>query len=223
MRHLLCISFLSSCLPVFLSSLICAVALPWPLPARAEVAVSIEPAGVDLNHLQSGQTATIDVRLSGLESGDTLSTLEATVVYDETVLGTPDIVAGPIVPDPLNEPLDFLTAEKPGYAETTFLTFAEESSRQIDDNGLFFSFDVTALRPGQGELIFDWTRAEMPNPADRFGPFLVSVETNAPVSFTVVPEPSSVLLLGIMGAAIGGGWVGARRRRIGNTRSCSVT
>lgn len=139
MRHLL-----------FLASMVCAVAWLWPLPTRADIALSIEPAGADLGHLTIGQTATIEVRLSGLAPGGELDTVAATLTYDASRLGEPRIVPGPIVPDPLDDPLDFLTAEKPGYVETTFLMFGDESADRIRANGLFFFFDVTALAPGPG-------------------------------------------------------------------------
>ena len=209
--------------PVFLSSLVCAVALLWPLPTRADIALSIEPAGADLGHLAIGQTATIEVRLSGLAPGGELDTVAATLTYDASRLGEPRIVPGPIVPDPLDDPLDFLTAEKAGYVEGTFLTFGKTSADRIRANGLFFSFDVTALAPGQGAFRFDFVDATAPNPDDPFDPLPVTVQTNGPVSFTVVPEPSSVFLLAIMGAAIGAGGVRARRRRMVKTRSERVT
>jgi len=166
-----------------------------------------------MGHLAVGQTATIAVRLSGLEPGDELDTLAATVGFSGSLLGEPSIMAGPIVPDPLDDPLDFLTAEKPGYAEATFLTFGQESVDRIRDNGLFFSFDVTALAPGQGEFSFEFVDATAPNPDDRFDPLPVTVQTGGPLSVTVVPEPHGVLLLGIMGVTIGVGWMGGRWRR----------
>ena len=209
--------------PLRVAPLVVVVVLLGGVSSQADVMLALESAGADMGHLAVGQTATIAVRLSGLEPGDELDTLAATVGFSGSLLGEPSIMAGPIVPDPLDAPLDFLTAEKPGYVEGTFLTFGKTPADRIRANGLFFSFDVSALAPGQGEFSFDFVDATAPNPDDPFDPLPVTVQTSGPVSFTVVPEPSSVLLLAIMGAAIGAGGLRVRRRRMVKTRSERVT
>jgi hypothetical protein len=137
--------------PFYVALLIAAVVSLGSAPSHADVALSIEPAGADLSHLEVGETATVDVRLSELADDAELDTLAATVVYDKTLLSEPTMTAGPIVPDPLDDPLDYLTAERPGYAEATFLTFGDESVDRIDENGLFFAFEFTAQTPGEGQ------------------------------------------------------------------------
>jgi len=151
--------------------------------------------------------------LSGLAPDDELDALTAWVVYDEALLGEPSITAGPILPDPRHGPLDYLPFEDAGWAEVTFLTFGDEPADRIHDNGLFFSFDVTALAPGQGEFSFDLVDATAPNPQDLLDPLPVAVQSGAPLPFEVVPEPSSGPILAVMAAFIAAGCVAARRRR----------
>jgi len=171
------------------------------------ILLAIETGGADLAGLEVGQRATINVVLSGLEPDAELDTLAGTVVYDQTLLGVPVITAGPIIPDPLDDPLDYLISEQPGYAEATFLTFGDQPADRICGNGLFFSFDVTALAPGR-ELSFDYTDATMPNPDDPWDPIPVLVETTGPLPFTVVPEPGTLMRVAMLGVVLAG-----RRRR----------
>jgi len=178
-------------------------------PAAAQVSLQMDSGGMDMSEMKVGDTATIGVRLTGLQPGQQLDTLAATVVFNGAALGTPTVTGGPIIPDPLNNPLDYLTLTDPGYAEATFLTFGEEAADRIRDNGLFYSFDVTAVAPGRGMFRFDFGDATAPNSEDPLDPIVVEVTTGDPLEFTVVPEPCSGLMLAMLGLL----WAGRRSRR----------
>src|SRR5690606_40527495 len=61
----------------------------------------------NLNNLTVGSTATFRVHMTGLD-GKELATAAAAVSYDSTLLETPTIYAGPMVPNPLfDDNLDF--------------------------------------------------------------------------------------------------------------------
>lgn len=82
----------------------------------------------------------------------------------DVLLGAPVTAAGPIVPDPLDDPRDFLTLALPGYAEASFLTFGMEPDVHITSNGVFFPFDVTCSPAGYPD---DVTLAVEHSPAGR--------------------------------------------------------
>ncbi len=181
--------------------------LPAASSVHAQVSLSLESGGVNLSQLRVGDTATIEVRLSGLQSGQELDALSATVLYDSALLGDPTIAAGAILPDPLDDPWDFLTFVQSGHAEGSFLTFGTDTATHITSDGLFFSFDVTATDVGGGTFTFDFTDATQFNPADPFDPIYVWVDEGEPLAFTVVPEPAALALL-----ALAAGWLLTRRR-----------
>jgi hypothetical protein len=112
------------------------------------------------------------------------------------LLGEPTIAPGAIIPNPLDDPLDFLVTEGSGIADATFSTFGTESSDHILSNGVFFAFDVEALSPGIGTLAFDFASATEFNPANPSEPIELMVGTGPALDFTVVvPEPSTAALL----------------------------
>ncbi len=82
--------------------------------SHADFQLSLTVPGVDLDNLPLGVPTTILVQLSGLGVGQELDTLAATVVYDGALLGAPSISSGPIVPNPLDDPLDFLSFGQSG-------------------------------------------------------------------------------------------------------------
>ena len=164
--------------------LIVAAAAAWLLAAastHAQVTLSLESGGPDVAQLYVGQTATVDVRLDGLQPGWQLDALAATVLYDESLLSAPTISPGPIVPNPLADPFDFLVWEEPGIAEGFFLTMGTEPSEFVATNGTFFSFD--------------FVDASTFNPADPFDPIPLNPLAGAPLPFIVVPEPTTVSLV----------------------------
>jgi hypothetical protein len=151
----------------------------------------------NLDAIGVGQALTIDVELTGLEVSQELDSLAATVVFNEVLLGTPSIAAGPIVPNPLDDPLDLLTTEAAGLADAAFLTFGLDGVDHITANGVFFSFAVTPVAIGSGNIAFDFIGATLFNAADPNDPTVLTVETGTPLSFVVIPEPSSLALAAV--------------------------
>lgn len=172
------------------AALLCATA-----SVHAQVTLSLESGGVDLSQLRVGDTATIEVRLSGLQPGQELDALSATVIYDSVLLGDPAIAAGAILPNPLADPFDFLVWEGPGIAEGAFLTMGTESSDHVLSHGTFFSFDFTVLGVGTGSFAFDFVEASEFNPADPFDPISLSPSIGPPLPFIVVPEPAGLSII----------------------------
>ncbi len=152
--------------------------------SHAGVQLSLTAPGVDLDNLPLGVPTTIHVQLSGLDVGQELDALAATVVYDGVLLGVPLISSGPIVPNPLDNPLDFLTSKQSGLADATFMTFGTEPSDQIVSEGTFFTFDVTPLVYGSGSLSFDFVDATQFNPNDPFDPILLYPVAGPNLTFT---------------------------------------
>ncbi len=142
-----------------------------------------------------GQAFTIGVELSGLEAGQELDSLFATVAFDGNVLGTPLVTIGPIVPNPLDDPLDLLVTEAVGLADVAFLTFGLDAADHVTSSGVFFRFEVTPIRLGVGTIDFDFVGATLFNAANPNDPTLLAVEPGSPLSFAVIPEPSSMVLL----------------------------
>ena len=182
--------------PLFLSMAAASSAVLPCDAARGELTLSFASTAPDLSTLPVGQTVTFTVDLSGLLPGEELDALAATVVYDAALLGPPTIAPGPIVPDPLDDPFDFMVFTAGGVADASFLTFGLDPSARIAANGTFFSFSVEVLAEGGGTLSFDFVDASQFNPADPGWPILRDVVAGPDLGFTaVVPEPGVWLLL----------------------------
>lgn len=162
---------------------------------HAELLVELTSNPADLSQLSIGETITIDVTLSGLASGDGLELLAATVDYEGDFLGTPAIAPGPILPDPLDDPLDFIPLESFGTADGIFLTLGTEPADFIGQNGVFFSFMVTAQDVGAGALELSFASALQNNPSDPLDPIVPLISAGGPLSFQVVPEPTGMMLV----------------------------
>ncbi len=177
--------------------------------------ISLSAPGVVLEYLPLATTVTIYVQLSGLEVGQELDTLAATVLYDGALLGTPSISSGPIVPNPLDDPLDFLAFGRSGLADATFLTFGTEWYDRIVSEGTFFTFDVTALALGSGSLYFDFVAATEFNPDFPLDPITLNPVVGPALNFTVVevPEPTGIMLILTMAAGLCMRWTVRRLRR----------
>ena len=129
------------------------------------------------------------MQLTGLEPGQELDSLFASVAYNPAILGPPSIVGGGILPTILDDPNDFVISPAAGQADSSFLTFGTLSDNHIAGNGTFFSFTADVLSPGSGSLSFTWTDATLFNTADPLHPIASKPTAGAPLSFTAVPVP----------------------------------
>jgi hypothetical protein len=191
---------------------VAAVVLGGQPAAAAPILTLSTPA--DLANPTVGQTVMFDVTLSGLNAGDTLDVLQATVVFDAAQFGTPTaITPGAIIPDANG----FFTATAPGLADATYDEFFG-TFPQITSNGVFFSFDVVVQATGSSTISFDFVSSLG---ADANGDPLPPAAAGPPLNVgpnTVVPEPGTFLLLALGGV---GATVLGRRLRDGGTRSVS--
>jgi len=164
-------------------------------------------SSANLDALPVGQSVVFEVQLSGLPSGQELDFLAATVNYDSTLLGTPTIVKGGIIPDPLSDPLDFTTSPAAGQADASFFTFSTSPADHIRDNGIFYSFSTQVLTAGTGSLSFSLADAS------QFPDIPEDVTMGQALSFrsVEVPEPSTWTLLAAAGLTTAAYF--ARRRR----------
>jgi hypothetical protein len=144
----------------------------------------------------------VSVELVGLEAGQALDSLAATVTFDGSLLGTPTVTAGPIVPNPLDDPLDLLISTDTGLADVAFLTFGTDAADQITSNGVFFSLVATAAAPGTANIAFDFVGATLFNPANPDDPTILPIEPGQPISFTVVPEPHTIVIACALAIAV---------------------
>ncbi len=163
-------------------------------PLHAELLVELNSSPADLSQLSIAESITVDVTLSGLAPGDRLELLAATIDFEGELLGTPTITPGPILPDPLDNPLDFLPFESFGTADGIFLTLGTDQSDFIAGNGLFFSFMVTSQQAGAGTLDISFVSALQYNPSDPLDPIVPLISAGAPLTFQVVPEPTGMML-----------------------------
>lgn len=164
--------------------------------ARAVVTLLLE-SSADLQALAFGEAVTFNVRLSGLQSGQELDMLAATINYNGARLGMPTILPGEIVPDPLANPLDFLASPAVGQADASFSTDSTNTSSasHIRNNGVFFSFQTQPSGAGKGQLSIDVAFATQFNPAKPEKPTPLGITMGPALGFTVLPEPSTWVLL----------------------------
>ena len=161
--------------------------------ASAASIVSLALAA-DQTTVAIGQPITVRVELTGLTAGDQLDSLAATVSYDNTLLGIPTVTAGPIVPNPRDDPLDLLISTGPGVADVAFLTFGTAAADHITTSGIFFTFSATALAPGTVDIAVDFAGATLFNSANPGDPTVLLIEPGQPFSLTIVPEPHTISL-----------------------------
>lgn len=184
-------------------------------PSQADLLLTLASNPADLSALSVGQTIEIQVSLSGLgDSGNPtqLSSLTADVSFPVGIFGSPlSVTEGGIVPSPTQT---FTAVSTSGTAGGIFDNiFLPSPGPVIDSNGLFFTFQVTALAAGSGVF----SLAPPPGAFDELGGEIVVI-SGSDLPFTVVgggggiPEPSSVLLfaLGLCGV----GYQVRRRQQI---------
>ena len=203
--------------------LVIGVLLAWMSgTCRAESITLSLSSDDDLTNVPVGQTVTIKVEMFGLEFDEELEYLAAIVTFDGAILGTPLSITPHATPDGILPDLDpdplwpawppFVSGAFPGSADGSYDSFFSSTLLPIEDNGLFYSFDVTAQALGTTELTLDFP--------DALGPFggLVTITLGDPLTLTATPEPTevvglvSLLLTGLAVASV-------RRRRHWRVRS----
>ena len=177
--------------------------------ARAELYLELSSAD-DLMNLMVGDTATIDVSLSGLLPGEQLVTLTGSVLYDATILDmSGSITAGAIIPNAT----DLLDMSLPGQADAWFYSWSFDPADYISNNGVFYSFDVQAQEIGSGVFSLDPISliAEQYDPGSPFFPILRwDVYAGADLPFNVVVPAFPALHLALLGLAVAGRKLRAR-------------
>jgi hypothetical protein len=148
----------------------------------------------DLSNVVPGSMLTLSVRLSDLDAGTELDSLAATVEFDSLLLGEPAVSKGQIVPDPLHDPLDFLSLVEPGTVDAAFSTLSADPAHHITENGTFYSFTVRAVGPGTGSISLDFADGTIFNLADPASPIPLEISAGPAVPFAIVPEPGSAVL-----------------------------
>ncbi len=166
----------------------------YPQHGLAGLLISLSSNAADLNHLQIGETVQFTVELAGLNVGDELVELSARATFEAAQFDSPIVSAGGILPNPLADPLDFTVVAGPGAADATFLTFSATTTAHIVSNGTFFQFTVHPQALGQGTFQLEFADAQQVDPADPGNLISPPITLGAPLNFTVVPEPSSMLL-----------------------------
>jgi len=122
--------------------------------ASAQPVINLSSSG--LSTLRVGDTATVDVMLSGLSAGDMLDLLAAEVGFDALHFGTPSVTSGGIIPDVAG----FESDEFADLAGATFESLDTTSTTDmITAEGVFFSFDFTAISSGSGQIALDFADA----------------------------------------------------------------
>lgn len=174
-------------------------------PTEAGPVLSLSSDAPDLNNLVVGQSFNVQVSLTGLNAGDALDYLAATVAFDASVLGTPTLTIGPVVPDPTG----YVQSALPGLADASYDDLFAASGSPIAANGLFYSFSVTVQGAGSGTIAFDFVDS---SGSDASGAALATVTAGDPLNFATaaVPEPSGLILLAV---GLGPLLVHVRRRR----------
>lgn len=154
--------------------------------ASAGVILSLS-SSTNFDALAPGSTATIDVVLSGLNPGDELDFLAATVSFDTGILGSPTISPGAIIPDDAG----FLSFASPGIADANYDNLFVFLLPKITSNGIFFSFDVTPINYGRGTFTFDFVDSIGFDGSFNALPIVVA---GPDVPFASVPEPTPFIL-----------------------------
>lgn len=181
--------FIASCLFV-----VAVLGISTPLSAAPLLSLS---SAASLNDLTVGQTVRINVDLSGLDPGDELIYLAATIEFDPAMLGTPlAIQAGAVVPNPLSPA--FVTASSAGLADGNYISLSP--TENVTNNGVFYSFDVKVQQAGAGALRFQFVDSEGFNAGNP----LPKVVPGGGLAFrtgttgNVVPEPTGVWIWGTL-------------------------
>lgn len=150
---------------------------------QANVALT---TGVDPHQLQIGSPVQFFVELTGLPLGAELDSLFATVEYDVGKLGLAVVSPGGILPNPLHDPLDFVSNVAPGLVDGAFTTIGLQGAQHISQVGVFYSFALTPIAAGSGSISLSFADASRFNTSEPDRPILIGATTGAALQFTVL-------------------------------------
>lgn len=175
--------------------------------ATALLAASLSASASTLSFVPSstsagmGQTLTVDVRISGLAAGETVGVFDLLVDFDPSKLAFGSFTLGTSLGQLGLEALDLGSGDEGTKVRLTELSFLDDLSFQGSSFSLG-TLSFTTLTAGAAN--FSFSRMDL---GDGWGNALTVSADRAAV--TLVPEPSSLLLLG---AALGSLALARRRR-----------
>jgi hypothetical protein len=176
--------------------------------AHADVSFSLS-SSVNLTQLKVGNTVTVNVTLAGVTSPQEIVDAAAQVAIAEALFLGSNVTPGSIVP---NNGADFFGDAFPDLIDGAFQNTGAATADHITFDGVLYSFQLTALAPGSGELQIGFHAAGAFDPDNPNAPISLDSSLGAPLPFGIsVPEPHSFLL-----AATGGlvaAWMIRNRRR----------
>ena len=102
------------------------------------------------------------------------------------------MTGGPIA---LN-PADLLLASGPGFADGSYAITGSFAPMPIVSNGTLYSFDLSVLGLGSGQIRFDFADLHAVDAGSASGTTPITFTTGGPIDYTaVVPEPAVLLPL----------------------------
>ncbi len=183
-------------LPVFVAALALVIC-----QSASAITMTLSATPSDLSSLTVGDSFQIDVLLGDL-NGESLASLGGAILFPSAQLGVPGgEVAGVIVPDAS----DLFLTPLPGMMDAMFFAFA---GGNITDEGVFYSFTLTAQAAGSGVIQFDlpslFAEDEQLNPIFDIGTNELSFTIGESTGGAAVPEPATagLGLMGLMGLVI---------------------
>lgn len=162
--------------------------------AKADLILSLSSPD-DLSHFAVGTTATFEVSVSGT-AADPPGFLSASIQVDPSVLGSPSVTAGSIVPDLSG----FDSSATGGGTVSASYDDSIFGTAPITSDGVFYSFTLTRIDAAATVLSFSGFAAQ-----DDLGniiPITASPDSiSIPGTTLPTPEPSS-LMLALVGLAM---------------------
>src|SRR5437762_1546662 len=78
------------------------------IAARADLLLSVTTDAPDPGHISVGETIHIGLEVSGISSPAELVSLSDRMEIDSAIFDVTQVTVGPVVPDPLSDPLDLI-------------------------------------------------------------------------------------------------------------------